>query len=553
MRRYIWLFALGGVGCGQTPAPTIETPAPDLTADVAAGQAYGTPPQCYARTQTSDGAVHNGCYTCHADSKAPNYLGSPEFQVAYSFPEAAQTNRWTNLFVDRSDAMRAIDDEAALVWARTDNYHDGDGIVGLSSLAGHVPAQWDVDGNGAWDGFIPDASLNFDAAGFDRDPAGRPTGWRTYAWHPRPGLFLPTNGSMTDALIRLPRPFREDAAGVESSAIYALNLAILEAAIKRSTVAIPPTDEAAIGIDLDRDGTVDVATQVVWDWAPREGRTLSWVGRAASDPQIRPPTAGLFPVGTEFFHTLRYFDVVDGAVKMGRRMKEVRYLRKRTWKTYGQLEDFAQYEAKEDFAYPDRLPPVVGDLEGGVRLNNGWVLAGFIEDGQGELRPQTKSELAFCTGCHSGASSTDDGVFSFGRKLDGSKAAAGGWYHWQDRPMVMGDYVRPDGAGAYATYLRTARAADPFRANAEALAAFFTPDGAPREDRIDALARDATPLLLPSPERALLLNKTYQAIVAEQSYDRGRDPLPALTGEQAWRQLEPDQPTGIVEPATLGF
>lgn len=548
------------VACATDPVPTAihdgptdDVTAPgverDLRADVDQDEAYGTPPQCYARTQTSTGGVHNGCYTCHGASRKPNYLASPELQAEYAFPTPALENRWTNLFVDRSVAAGAHADDAILSWVRADNYHADDGTLALQATLADVPAGWDADGDGTWSGFVPDAWLSFDARGFDLAPDGTPTGWRTYAWHPRPGLFMPTNGAMTDALIRLPQVFREDDHGAADLDAYALNLAILEAAIKRSDVAIPRTDETAWGVDLDRDGALGDATHIAWDWAPREDRHMSWVGAARLADEagtIQPPTAGLFPVGTEFFHTLRYLDVVDGRVTMGRRMKEVRYLRKRAWRTWGELEDASLVEAKEDFAYPDRVPPIVGDVEHGVRLSNGWNMAGFIEDARGELRPQTRPELAFCTGCHSGTSSTDDAVFTFGRKLDPARASAHGWYHWQDQPFRVADWTRPDGHGAYATYLREARAGDPFRANDEVLRRFFEEDGTPKEDAIHALAEDATPLLLPSPERALMLDKVYRVLVSEQSFDKGRDPLPRLGQEQVWERVEEGQRTGIL-------
>ena len=282
---------------------------------------------------------------------------------------------------------------------------------------------------------------------------------------------------------------------------------------------------------------------------------MSWVGaaRLASDRgEVQRPTAGLFPVGTELFHTLRYIDVVDGQVAMAPRMKEVRYLTKRTWMTYGDLRDRAQAEAKEDLAYTDRVPPIVGDVEHGVRLNNGWNAAAFIEDAHGQLRPQTRPELGFCTGCHSGASSTDDAVFSFGRKVD-AEGRLGGWYHWSEHPMQLTDWQRGDGQGAYATYVRAVRGGDPFRANDEVIARFIGDDGAPDEAAIAGLATDATPLLLPSPERALKLNKVYKVLVGEQSFDRGRDPLPALSEAQAHRIVEEGQATGITRVVTAGW
>jgi hypothetical protein len=70
-------------------------------------------------------------------------------------------------------------------------------------------------------------------------------------------------------------------------------------------------------------------------------------------------------------------------------------------------------------------------------------------------------------------------------------------------------------------YFRRVGAGDEFRANSEILARFF-PGG-----RLDAArvrrARDLRDLILPSPARALALDKAYLLIVREQSYIHGRD------------------------------
>ena len=71
-----------------------------------------------------------------------------------------------------------------------------------------------------------------------------------------PGMFMPTNGSAGDALIRLPEPFRQDAQGREDPAIYRINLAIVEAFIRRVDVPIDKTDERALGSDLDGNGVL---------------------------------------------------------------------------------------------------------------------------------------------------------------------------------------------------------------------------------------------------------------------------------------------------------
>ena len=78
-------------------------------------------------------------------------------------------------------------------------------------------------------------------------------------------------------------------------------------------------------------------------------------------------------------------------------------------------------------------------------------------------------------------------------------------------------------------YFRRVGGGDEFRANREILSRFF-PGG-----RLDPAAvrraearghHDIRDLILPSPVRALLLDKAYMAIVREQSFAHGRDALP---------------------------
>ena len=55
------------------------------------------------------------------------------------------------------------------------------------------------------------------------------------------------------------------------------------------------------------------------------------------------------------------------------------------------------------------------------------------------------------------------------------------------------------------------------------LARFFDDRGRLRPAEIARLHADIGTLLLPSPERAIDLDRAYQAIVREQSFVRGRD------------------------------
>ena len=104
-----------------------------------------------------------------------------------------------------------------------DNYRaDTDGGNAIARRLAQLPARWDANGNGRWDGYVPDAYFHFDGAGFDRAPDGSATGWRAFAYYPLPGAFMPTNGSFDDVLMRLPEAFRKDAQGAPSQLVYTL-------------------------------------------------------------------------------------------------------------------------------------------------------------------------------------------------------------------------------------------------------------------------------------------------------------------------------------------
>jgi len=509
------------------------------------------PPQCYTATRDAAGRVHNPCYVCHLNSVPPNFIDDGDLQLSYAFQAPARVNPWTNLFRDRRDQIAEIGDDTILAYVRTDNYQAPDGGIALARTLASVPVAWDVDEDGTWGGFVPDCRFDFDAEGFDRRADGRATGWRAFAYYPFPGTFWPTNGSMGDVAIRLPEMFRRDAGGTEDIAVYKLNLAIVEAVVRRREVSIDATDERRHGVDLDRDGTLGEARVVAYDWAPLEGREMSYVG-AAREAQARGEVhlaGGLFPEGTEFLHSVRYLDVDDdGGITLAARMKELRYARKDFWQTYADLEEMVMAEIRERRGQPDRPRQVLGDAEHGVANGMGWTFQGFIEDADGDLRPQSYEESVFCVGCHGGAGVTTDAIFSFARRF-GPEAFQGGWYHWSQRGLKgVPERRRADGRGEYSVYLERNGAGDEFRGNAEVLARFFAADGTLRPDRAALLADDVTVLLHPSRARALALNKAYKLIVEEQSFALGRDALPT-PAVHVHKRLDPDQPTGIKEIA----
>jgi hypothetical protein len=547
-RRWLALSLVVAACRGEPPPPP---PAPTVAVDSVPAVPVGTPyipAQCYAKTESSGGPAHNPCFTCHADTLAPNYLKDGELQLGYAFGPPALTNPWTNLFADRTRQVEAMADADIQAYVRHDNYAGSARKPGLAARLA-TPGPLDVDGDGVWSGWVPDIAFRFDDGGFDRTADGGYTGWRAYGYYPVPGMFWPTNGSFGDALVRLAPAFREDGSGRFDRAIYGANLAIVEALIARRDVAIEPTAEKAVGVDLDGDGALRTARLVRYRWTPGGGG-MRFAGRAG-DLQDRGEVhlaAGLFPEGTELAHSLRYLDVQDGRVTMAARMKELRYMTKRSWLSYGRLEQQAAVEAREKERQPMTVRHVIGNRERGIGNRSGWTMTGFIEDAAGELRPQELAELGFCIGCHSGVGATDDSVFSFGRKVP-SDGFQRGWYHGSQRGLEgLAEPKRADGRGEYAFYLEQNRAGDDLRANTEVLTRFFDERGAPRPDMVERIASDVSVLLLPSPARALLLDKAYRVIVQEQSFVRGRDATvtPAV---HVHRQLPEDElATGVTEP-----
>jgi hypothetical protein len=524
------------------PPTTSDRPALDNLA------AY-IPAQCYAVTQdASGGRPHNGCFACHQQSLPPNYVDDPDVQTSLSLPRFATVNRWTNLLHPPPPA--ALPEAELLSWVRRSNYLDEHGAPRLAATLVRPPAAWDTNGNGTWDGFTPDCYFRADEQGYDRAPDGRATGWRAYAYVPMPGLFWPTNGSAADAFIRLPEAYRQDATGQESEEVYSRNLAILEAFLRRVDVPIPATDERALGADLDGDGRLGQAVKVAFVWPPKDGKRLHYVGRASAlDPEKDGfPAAGLYPNGTELLHSVRYLDVDAGQVRMAARMKELRYMRKIRWRTYSDLDLAAKAEMREKARKPDRLKLVMGDAERGIATGTGWRMQAFIEDASGDLRPQTVEETTACIGCHGGTGATVDSTFSLARKL-GADAPAAGWYPLEGRGVAgIPEPRRADGRGEYEVWLEQVGGGDDFRSNTEVEQRFFGAGGKLKPEMVRALAKDISVLIVPSPERALALDRGYLALVKAQSFEKGRD---VILGTPHLRdRAAQDDPTGIEEPVT---
>jgi len=450
------------------------------------------PPQCYTRTE----GAFNPCYTCHQTYPGrdrPNYMDDGYLQGHYAFSDYARTNRWKNLFVDRSAAVAAMADAAMGRYVAENNY---------------TPLRRRLAGNPRHTGYVPDlAGLHrggaaFDAQGFARDGSG----WVAFRYKPLPATFWPTNGSADDVMVRLPAKFRESDCGPGpggySRDAYQANLAILEAAIKDlERVSLPAVDEGALCTDLDGDGRLSRVTSL--------RRPETYVGAAAGVAV----TPGLYPRGTEFLHTVRYLRVgEDGSVGAATRMKEVRYLRKVRFYDRAALRSLYGNEHQDK---RDGHLPRFTDTGHGLANGFGWLVLGFIEAADGELRQQTRAEHRFCMGCHATVGTTIDQTFAFPRKVTGAE----GWGYidlegMADAPSVGASH------GEIRLYLERVGGGSEFRENPEMQARWFDDQGELLAAKV--AAADVAELITPSAERARRLNKAYRLIVKNQAFVHGR-------------------------------
>jgi hypothetical protein len=536
--------AVGRAALQPTPPSPDDTPDVERAADATrASRAYGQPmpqslvnrfayipPQCYAKTNAGE-RVTNSCYTCHQRSTSPNFVNDADLQLALRFSAGAAKNPWQNVIDPPVLRGQRMSETEVLTYVRQSNYFDERGAIALAAKLEALPAAWDTEGDCRWNGYVPDAWFHFDEHGFDVGPDDRDTGWRAFAYYPVPGAFVPTNGSMDDVLIRLDASLREDESGRPNRRIYETNLAIVEALITRRDVPIETVDEVELGVDLDRDGTLGPAVRVAFDALPNGDTRMRYVGRArVADPEGSFPIApGLYPLGTEFLHSVRYLDIGEGgAVVMAPRMKELRYARKTNWLQPHDLEASVALEPFELRESPGGAHRVLWKFDRGVHNGRGWVLQGFIEATDGSLRPQSYEESVACVGCHGGIGATTDSMFALPRKV--ASGPAHGWFHFSQRGLQgLADPERSDGVGEYALYLRENGGGDDFHENGEVRAKFFDDRGRLRQDMLARLRDDIAEFLLPSAARALDLDRAYRAIVAEQSFIRGRDAILGTT------------------------
>ncbi len=501
----------------------------DLKSKILYNQTPYITSQCYTKTVDASNNKHNPCYSCHTKNIEPNYtLEDDDLQESYNFPASALHNHWINLFKDRTKDIEKISDKEIMNYVKIDNYKD------LSSKLKTIPKNWDYNNNGKWDGYIPDCQFNFDDDGFDKNKNDKYTGWRAFAYYPFLGTFWPTNGSTDDVLIRLPKDFQQNDDGKLDIDVYKLNLSIVESLIKQKTIDIKSIDENIYQVDLNQNGKLDIASQIVFNWKTPDydmknkrsyNFSMSYVGLAKQKLEkgklhIAP---GLYPVQTEFLHSVRYIDIdKNNNIKIASRMKELRYGVKTSWLTYSDLEDMGRGILKEKYDFPDRTEQYIGDIEVGLNNKKGWYYQGFIEDKKGELRPQSYEETLYCIGCHSNLGAITDSTFVFGRKFE-KETHNSGWFHWTQKGLKnVPDKKLENGDTEYSQYLKLNQSGDEFRSNQEVLNKFFENNNL-KNSEIIKLKKDISHLLLPSIKRAIKLNKAYKVIVDEQSYIYGRE------------------------------
>ncbi|MFC2163362.1 hypothetical protein ACFLT2_00020 [Acidobacteriota bacterium] len=370
------------------------------------------PAQCWVETGYG---TQNACQYCHtnylAENRHGNALALAEDQILYSFP-SPNLNRvnWKNIIHPEEILARLAEEELAvpragdpenLDYVRTDNWREAfrkarrnrddswNNLANTSSDFQLFPALNPDDlfpfvdedkTSGGQHGFI-------DEDGFIWSKESQITGWRAINFFPY-AIFTPLTGSVSGIYIRLSKEFMTED-GNPDLEIYKKNLDLLERNIKN--------------LKID-------STHYYGD---------------AKEVEVRK---GFYPVGTEFAHPLHYVDLnADGDVGLrldglnrneepdyefpgtrSKRVKEIRYMYK--WKDV-RLEDIGD-DGEGDSAF------LIGNkTRGWIDNSDGWILAAYIENREGDLRPQTTEELMQCLGCHSSVGNTIDAVWSFQRKL----------------------------------------------------------------------------------------------------------------------------------------
>ena len=481
---------------------------------------------CYTKTTDDTNKSFNPCFSCHTVNKIPNYvMGDDDLQEAYDFPEPALKNPFLNNFIDFSQRVSEISDAEIMKYVDQSNYFDANRNMILTEQLKHLSPLWDSDGDGKWSGYMPDCNYNFNKKGFDILPNGKPSGWVAFAYMPFLGTFWPTNGSTDDVLIRLDKSMMQATKdGDFNSTIYSINLAIVESLIKQKNMTIERINENDLGVDLNKNGILDETDTVVYDWAPNDGKYMSYVGfaKVLQEEKKLHLAAGLYPENTEFLHSVRYIKSdKKGEIGIAARMKELRYAKKNLWLTYANLQNKGMADIQEASINPDRLETFRGTMESGLGNNMGWTYQGFIEDKNGNLRPQSYEETLNCMGCHSGIGVITDSTFAFPRKLDNDFQR--GWYYPTQKDLKNVPENRySDGTYELSHYLKLNPYGDEFRANNEVYKKFHLQNGDLNQTMLGKLHNDVSLLLYPSHKRALNLDKGYKALVEQQQFYNGK-------------------------------
>jgi len=160
-------------------------------------------------------------------------------------------------------------------------------------------------------------------------------------------------------------------------------------------------------------------------------------------------------------------------------------------------------------------------MESGLGNNMGWTYQGFIEDKNGNLRPQSYEETLNCMGCHSGIGTITDSTFAFPRKLDNDFQR--GWYYATQKDLKnIPENRYSDGTYELSHYLNLNPYSDEFRENLEAYSKFHLQNGDLNQTMLSKLHNDVSLLLYLSHKRALNLNKGYKALVELQKFYNGK-------------------------------
>ncbi len=420
------------------------------------------PPHCWVETSYG---TQNACKYCHTDYLASikhgNAFPIAEDQILYSFP-SPNLNRilWQNIIYPQNIEKRLLNEGISLPdvndvdYVRFDNWSPVFQYARKGKDSGWLNKNCEKEDFILFPALDPNHLFPFndenptgygshgyiDEQGFVRNENHEYTGWRAVNFFPY-SIFTPLTGSVSGIYIRLPKMFMSSK-GKFCVETYMQNFDLLEKNIKNHL--------------LERN---------------------NYVGDAEKVPVLR----GFYPIGTEFAHPLHYVDLnADGEVGIGidgvventeksyefpgtrsKRVKEIRYMYK--WKDVT-LDDIALEEEEESGDYQK----IVGfDGHGWIDNGAGWILAGYIENRQGNLRPQTTEELMQCLGCHSNVGNTIDAVWSFQRKFPFEEGWAdmnyGKYQSQRPNETKLHDYINEtSGMGEFGYFLFTVVGADLF-------------------------------------------------------------------------------------------